>query len=271
MDETLAVDFIRRNGMELEQAVLDYLLGDEEAKKMILAELENLQNEDGGFPYLGLRTEASCMSNTSMAFQLMLSVGLEGTEVFERMLSYILGNQMEDGGWDENEEILSYNPPPWDLPGDLKNRMWLTADLACALASAGMKDSYEVRKAADFLLSHRDEEGRFEGYLHSTWIAIGLFGQLEGPDSEIVQKGLKVVDENISEEWDASSFIWCLECFRSAGLPRENEVVERCIEGLVKLQQPGGEWVSRDGDHYTVTTTLGALKVLKSYGVIQLP
>ena len=176
--------------------------------------------------------------------------------------------QGEDGSWDENHAINQYSPPFWNKPGDLKTKMWLTAGILNFLIQLGYRESEAVRKAAQFLLRNRAEDGKFFGFLHSTWISVGVFGQLEGPDSGIVKKALEVIEQNLDRLEDgAGDFIWCLECFYAAGISKDSPIVKRCIDRVLGLQRQDGAWTSGDGEKYSVSTTINALRILKLYRV----
>ncbi len=263
-----AISFIEENGTELEKYRLNYLLGKERDNEVPLKYLRGLQNDDGGFPYKNEKGKVSCISNTSVNFSLMIELGLAESDVSRKTIQYLLRVQDKDGGWDENGKIKQYNPPFWDTPGDPKTKMWLTADVCNYLIQLGYRESEAVKKATEFLLKNRDAESKFAGFMHSTWISVAIFGQLKGSNSEIVKKALKVIERNISRIEDgATDFIWCLECFHVAGISKDTPPVKRCIDRVIELQKKNGAWASADGEKYNVSTTIGALKVLKMYAV----
>lgn len=268
MDVQKAIRFIEENGTELEKHRLHYLLGKEKNKEYPLRYLRELQNDDGGFPYGGEKGKLSSVNATSGKFALMIELGLGESDVCRKTERYLLDIQGEDGSWNEDEAINEYNPPFWNTPGDLKTKMWLTANISNHLIQFGYRESEAIRKATEFLLKNRDDEGKFTGFLHSTWISIGVFGQLEGIDSEAVKKALKVIDRNINRmENGVSSFTWCLECLYVAEIPKENPVAQKCINRVIELQSENGAWASEDGETYAVFETINALRVLKMYKV----
>jgi len=268
MNAQKAISFIRENGTALEKYRLGYLLGEEKSSELSLRYLGKLQNVDGGFPYNSEKGKESSVNVTSGNLSLLIELGLGESDVCKQNLEYLLNIQGEDGSWDENKAIDQYNPPFWDAPGDLKTKMWLTANISNDLIKLGYEKSQALTKATEFLLKNRDEEGKFAGFLHSTWIAVGVFGQSEGADSEIVKKALEVIDQNLSRMEDgASDFIWCLECCYAAGISKEESVVKKCINRVIELQRENGAWTSIDGERYTVSTTFSALRVLKMYRV----
>ena len=268
MDVRKALSFVEENGTELEKYRLNYLLGRERDDEIPLRYLRGLQNGDGGFPYSDEKGKLSSVNSTSVNLSLMIELGLTESDVCRKTVKYLMGVHSEDGSWDENHTISQYNPPFWDMPGDLKTKMWLTASVLNYLIQLGYRESEAVRKATQFLLKNRDEEGKFFGFLHSTWLAVGVFGQLEGGNSQVVKKALKVIERNIDRmENCAADFIWCLECFYVAGIGKDDFIVKRCIDRVIGSQRQDRAWVSADGEKYSVSTTINALRILKMYNV----
>jgi len=268
LDVSKAIHFIEENGTELEKYRLDFLLGKKRDEAIPLTCLKRLQNDDGGFPYSDEKDKLSGVNSTNVKLSLMIELGLTKSEVCRKTIEYLMKIQNEDGRWDENEAINQYNPPFWNIPGDLKTQMWLTASITNELIQLNYAESEAVRRATEFLLENRNEEGTFSGFLHSTWISVGVFGQLQRANSEVVTKALKVIERNISRMEDgAADFVWCLECFYIAGLPKNHPLVKRCIERVIKRQGEDGAWTSADGEKYGVSTTINALRVLKLYGL----
>ena len=268
MDVQRAIRFVEENGTELEKYRLNYLLGKERDDEIPLRYLSGLQNDDGGFPYNSEKGKSSSVNSTSVNLSLMIELGLTKSAVCRKTLEYLTSVQGEDGSWDENQAINQYNPPFWNTPGDLKTKMWLTATITNHLIQLGYRESEAVRRATQFLLENRNEDGAFFGFLHSTWISVEVFGQLEGINSEVVRKALKVIERNISRmEDEVSDFIWVLECFHVTGISKDNPIAKRCIARIIELQRENGAWTSADGEKYSVSTTINALNVLKLYEV----
>jgi len=263
-----AVRFIEANGNVIENYRLRFLLDKERIDEIPLQHLGSLQNRDGGFPYNDEKGKASCVSATDNNIGLMIELGLGKSDVCKKAVDYLFEIQGKDGSWSESDAIKQYNPPFWDLPGNASTSMWLTASIVSHLIQLGFGDSPAVQEAAAVLLKNRDKDGKFAGFLHSTWIAVGVFGQLEGSNSSTVKKALKVMKQNFEKIKDsAGDLAWCLECFYVAGISKGNPLVKRCIEELTNLQQKNGTWKSGDGEAFTVSTTINVLKVLKKYKV----
>jgi len=259
---------VEAHGSEVEKYRVHLLLGNERNDEIPLRHLRSLQNNDGGFPYSDERGKATCVNDTNNNLHLITELELDKSDVCKKTVEYLFKIQKEDGSWSENEAIKAYIPPFWDMPNNPNTTMWLTADITNVLVQLSYKNSLAVKKAIAFLLKNRDNNGKFAGPLHSTWISIGIFGQLEGRGSDIVKKALKVIEENFEKLKDgAGNFAWCLECLHAAGIPKENSLVRRCIEELVNSQQKNGAWKSGDGEEFTVSITINALNVLKKYRV----
>ena len=268
MDIQKAMSFIEDKGTELEKYRLNYLLAKERGDEVPLGYLRKLQNVDGGFPFNGEKGKLTSVNNTSVNLSLMVELGLVESDACRKTVDYLVSVQGEDGSWDENCAISQYNPPFWDMPGDLKTKMWLTASVLNFLIQLGYRESEAVNKAKQFLLKNRDEEGKFVGFLHSTWISVGVFGQLEGKDSEIVKKALEVIERNLGRLEDgAGDLVWCLECFYAARIGKDAPIVKRCLNRVIELQRQDGAWTSGDGDKHSVSTTINALRILKMYEI----
>ena len=124
------------------------------------------------------------------------------------------------------------------------------------------------QKALDFLLRHRDETGKFYGYLHTTWIASSVFGMAGDQYAEVARKGLQTLMDRPFSEWADSQIAWALDCLSSAGLPKDHPFVEKCLAELLQRRGPDGRWSSEDGEAYAVGATIQVLKVLKHYGLL---
>ena len=268
MNVEAALNFIKEHGNSIDKYRINYLLDKKREDEIPLSYFQKIQNKDGGFPYNHEKGKHSGVSETSSILALIRELDLKDVEVCKKALQCLFKIQQKDGSWDENPKIAEYDPPPWDTPGALGTKIWLTADITNALIQLGYQNSEHVRKAADFLAKNRDENGKVAGFRIATWIALSVFAQLEGLENEAVQKSLKLVEEWLKEEdTDASFLNWYLMCLQDAKFPRKHPLVQQCLKRLVKLQQKNGSWTSVDGGRYMVPTTITALKLLRDYGV----
>jgi len=188
------------------------------------------------------------------------------SDVCQKIVNYLFLVQDPGGSWNENPEISQFNPPRWDSPDNINTRMWLTGDITVHLVLVGYAESQHVRQACEFLQKHMNEKGKVEGPQIATWIAIAIFGMLEGSESLYVRKALDLVEGWLDEEQEDASFLcWYLECLSYAGVPKEHALVQRCLRKLKTLQDNDGGWKSADGTRYNVSTTINALKLLRYY------
>lgn len=268
MDVAGATSFVEEHGSVLERYRLHFLVDGERDDVVPFRYFSKIQNEDGGFPYDGERGRLSCINDTSLNLRLMIELDLGVSNSCQKAVDYLLRMQGEDGSWSMSEALTQYNPPFWLTPNDPKTTMWLTANVTHQLVRLGYASSRAVQKAAQFLLRNRGSDGKFAGYLHSTWISIGVFGELRGRESEVVKRALRVMNHNLERlRGGASELAWCLECFHTAGVTRENPVVQKYIDELTSLQQENGAWLSGESDELTVSTTIDVLRVLRTFQV----
>jgi len=267
MNVESAFKFIQNYGNKLEQYRARYLFQGIRDNKVPLHYLRKLQNQDGGFPYNLEIGKPSSVNETSGMLNLVAELNLGESDVCQKIVNYFFQIQSIEGSWNENPEISQFNPPQWDSYDNINTRMWLTSDITAHLVHLSYVESQNVKQACEFLLKHTDERGKVEGPQITTWIAMVIFGMLEGSESLYVRKALDLIEDWLDEEREDASFLcWYLECLSNAGVPKEHNLVQRCLKKLKTLQDNDGGWHSADGARYNVSTTINALKLLKHYG-----
>jgi hypothetical protein len=261
-----AFKFIESYGNKLERYRATYLFKGTRDDEVPLRYLRKLQNQDCGFPYNLEMGKPSSVNETSGMLGLVAELNLNEFNVCRKVVDYLFQIQSPDGSWNENPEISRFNPPRWDSPDNVNTRMWLTSDITAHLVLLGYAESHHVKQACEFLLKHVDDKGKVEGPQIATWIAMAIFGMLEGSESLYVRKALDLVEGWLDEEREDASFLcWHLECLTHARVPKEHALVQRCLRKLKTLQDHDGGWKSADGARYNVSTTINALKLLKYY------
>lgn len=257
-----AVHFAKTQGDELQRYRVDFHFNDIGDDEIPLNYYRKRQEATGGFPYDLEPGRPTSTNETAAVLGTLAELDLSKSDVADKAVDYILSIQSRDGSWDEGQEIKTLNPPPWDMPGELNTRLWLTALTAANLVNLEKGDLEAVRRAAGFLLQHRDESGRFKGYAITTWICIPLFSFLKGKDSDIVKGCLEHVEEWAEEETDPGFLVWYLECLTLAGLTLDHPTASNCLEKLGRLQRDDGSFSSVDGDRYVVPNTIGAARFM---------
>jgi hypothetical protein len=259
-----AFKFIANHGNELERYRAAYLFKKTRDDEIPLQYLRGLQNRDCGFPYNLEIGKPSSVNETSGMLSLIAELDLKDSDICRNAVNYLFLVQSSDGSWNENPEISRFNPPQWDSPDNPNTRIWLTSDITAHLVLLSYAESDHVKQAREFLLRHADEKGEIRGPQIATWIAIAVFGMLEGSGSLYVKKALDVVEGWLNEEREDASFLcWYIECLTQAKVPKEHALVRRCLGKLKMLQDKDGGWKSADGARYNVSTTINALKLLR--------
>lgn len=262
VDIQQAVDFIKRQGDEIELARLGHLISEESPPAQISKEFQASQRPDGGWEafwssdYSSL--DATCFRFTQ-AYQLGLDFKLPWIGAG---LDFLRNRQREDGSWEEDRSMKDA-VPHWLKPGDLSARLYLTANCGFWLGWAG-GDPKASEDAADYLIQYLDENGRLPSFPHTHWLAAGLWYRLEmKAPSERVQIHLTCMLDDLS----GSNLAWLITTLRIVNIPRESQIIRQGISRLVEFQCPDGSWRSDDGERFDVHATLEALYAMKLCGV----
>ena len=263
-----AIALIQANGDAVEQARLASVVEGKSPPQSVLKKLAEMQNPDGGFAYF-IR-DFSTVCDTVWIISWLDELGLRSGPLVDHAFDFLLSHQKQDGGWDEVKQVKGVDPPEFLLPGRVETRVWLTAYCAHWFVRFGRAEPPGSKGCpVDFLLAHRESSGRLKGYLRATWDALVLFYYHPGPDSEVFQQTLDVIQKEFApERWQGSLLAWLISCLRDANLSGNQPFVRRCLEELMKKQRPDGSWESEDGEQYVVNATIEALQILKHYEVV---
>ncbi len=260
IDVQKAMDFIRDNGNELEMARLNNTFGQDFDSNMVLQGFSELQNPDGGFPFGDKPGFPSCLSNTAQAVHVLQELGLDDSNIAKAAINYFLEMQHK-GFWPENEKIAPLGPPIWDMPGDDKVTLWLTADITDLLLRSGYPRE-KLSQAAEFIRNHQAPDGKFMGYIHTTWVALSVFGKKGLDDEAIMYEALAYLEKTELEDWDAACIAWCLDCMKVGEVASDSPLWGKLTIKLAELQDENGSWPSEDGEHLktrNVNSVLAAL------------
>ncbi|MBN2390877.1 MAG: terpene cyclase/mutase family protein [Anaerolineae bacterium] len=256
-----AIAFVQSRGNEVEQARLRYILFYEHPSQKVVAKLVAGQRPDGGWPpfwangYSSL--DATCF-RLAQAEQLGIS---EHETALTRAVHFLAHRQFSDGSWEEDESFAD-SAPPWAKPGDLSARLYLTANCGLWLAIWRSPDHRAV-EAADYLRLYLDQDGHLPGFLHTQWLAAGLWYKLGRHElSELVFKHLSENTNTLA----TSNLSWLIISVYLAGVSTDHPLVSKAVSLLEQSQHEDGRWSSEDGPNQDVHATLEALYALALCG-----
>jgi hypothetical protein len=265
------IAWVDQNGNDTERARLRGLLGRARPDARIIRTLEARQNADGGFPSDFVQGRPSSIDTSALVLHWMQDLRILGSSLAQRVVTFLFTAQRPDGSWDEPPALLKYGPPPRLLPGDPRVQAVSTAIAAYWLVLLGHRHDHAVSRATAYLRSRQASNGRFLGFLRTTWLAAALFRLVEGPDTPAATRALDALAAVGAERWHAGSLTGMLSALAEAGVPAHVPVVRQGLERLRALAEPDGHWSSEDGDFYHVEVTLRALRVFLLYGAVSAP
>ena len=213
MDIGAYVSFVEENGTDLEKARFRRLFLGVAPEPAVVRTLTSLQNDDGGFPCRMTAGNPSSVNDTLRALNWLDELGMLESPEAGRAFRYLLSIQKGDGAWDETPAATRYGTPPWATPGELNARLYLTAQSAYWFAVRGHRAEAAFEEALGFLLQHREDTGRFPGFLHTTWIATSAFTMAGEEYSSVVDQGLQALRARPIAKWvDSQKPLGFLSC-----------------------------------------------------------
>ena len=267
LDWRLTLAFIDTAGGEMERARLRGLLGRTRPDAKAILTLEARQNIDGGFPHGLTQGRPSTIRATATALAWLDDLGLRGGPLVDRALTFLLAVQRPDGSWDEPPGVLRYGPPAPLIPGDPRVRALSTALGGYWLARIRYGGD-AISRAVAYLRTRQAPDGRFLGFLRTTWLATALFRLVEGEDSATAGRGLEALAAVDTDRWHPGALTGMLACLAEVGVPENLPLITRSLARLRNLARLDGSWLSEDGDVAPVELTLRALRALLLYGAV---
>lgn len=255
-----AVQFIKKNGKEVEQSRLHYVLSNEHPSEAITTLLFADQRLDGGWSpfwaegYSSL--DATCF-RLAQAEQLGIS---QSEAAVMQAVNFLIQRQSSDGSWEEDIKVAD-SAPPWAKPGDLSAKLYLTSNCGLWLALLGAPGN-KAAQAAEYLEAHLDQEGRLPGFLHTHWLAGGLFYKLERQASSRIFAYLSSRIHQLA----ASHLSWLITTMCAAGVSPKHFLLEKAASLLEQNQKNDGYWESEDGPSQNVHATVEAIRALSLCG-----
>ena len=258
--------FVRNYGSRLTRALAGHASG-ETGVDEALNELVALQNPDGGWRSLDSDMEAplSTISQTWVGLQWLRWLRPPDAGPVDRTVEFLRLCQHSEGYWDEPEEILEHDPPPWMVPGDFANQVWLTAATCSRLVLHSRQSGVRFDAALDFLRAAWDGE-RFPRYNHTHWVSLVLFGLMEDPaavDRDIFAGSVRLLEDALAEDRiDPLEVIDVARDAMYAGRPGAR-LFRVALPKLLAGQADDGGWTTGYGDQHRPTGTAEAVHVLK--------
>lgn len=278
MDVQSAIAYVRQRATAVELARLKYALCGEppnpEAVKALFAD----QRADGGFAPPWARNYSS-LDATCFRLAQAEQIGVSGSETaVRRAVQFLIQGQQLDGSWEEDESVAAV-APVWAQPGNLAARLYLTANCGYWVAVfngvdqnglAGVDSSIPAGidsavRAADYLKSYLQPDGRLPSFLHAHWLAAGLWHRLDYGD--LSQRVLSYLATRLAD-MSANNLTWLLTTLLGAGIPASNSLIKDASSILEQFRDPDGHWASDDGPEFDVHCTLEALRVLSLLGAV---
>lgn len=263
-----SIKYINANGNPCEKARLSAILKNQKPSLEVVEGLRKFQNPNGGFSYW--IKDMSTITDTCYILEWFDDLKIHKGDIVDRACNYLLKRQKNDGGWDEEKDVIRYNPPKWMIPNQIKTRTWLTAYCAHVLIRFGYAEAEGTICPTNFLLANCDSSGRVKGYLRATWLALPMLNFYPGPNPELFIRMVKVIMDNFSIEWRGSYIAWLLQCLKDGDLSSNHNLVQRSLYELKRKQRNDGSWDPEEGEgeKHRINSTLRAIRALKEYKII---
>lgn len=255
MNQQAAIQFVREQGNPSEHARLAFLLTGARPSSESIQQFFQDQQEDGSWSpfwtpgYSGL--DATCF-HLAQAEQIGIVVN-EPNMV--RAALFLAQRQRPDGVFEEDEAVTEL-APPWARLGDRAAQLYLTANCGFWLTSLSQTQA-SAHLAASYIHSFLPPDGHLPTFLHTHWLAAGLFSRLK--QIEPAERLLAYLATCLLD-LSASSLAWLIVTLRLASLPATTPLIVQAASLLKQQQQPTGNWQSEDGPEQDVHATLEALR-----------
>lgn len=148
-----AFAFVESNGSRQMRAMAANVMGLMGAGSTLAELTKAYQNPDGGWQRSDSDMSAplSTISQTHIGLQLLLWIAPRDNSSLGLTVACLLRAQHDTGSWDEPQEILKYNPPPWMVPGSRAFQLWLTSAVCCKQLEHGRQADVRFEQALAFL------------------------------------------------------------------------------------------------------------------------
>jgi hypothetical protein len=264
MNVELAVAFVEAHGDPAQKALASYAVGRTSLDEAITA-ISLHQRADGSWSGIDpdMPAAVSSISQTWLGLQWLIWLRPAGADLLDQTVAFLRSVQHPGGNWDEPDEIVSHSPPPWMIPGNHDNQVWLTSAVMCKLKELGRDGDVRSHQALHFLRGAWQRDRRqFNDGTHSHWMALPLFfGSTHELDREIIAgcraRLVYAAENHVFDPYDYHSAAY------AALLTDDTALFTLCMNKLEGFQQPDGGMTTNYGDHHRPNGTLEMLFLLK--------
>ena len=262
-----AFEFVESNGTRPMRALAANVMGLMGADATLAELVKAYQNADGGWHRFDSDMPAplSTISQTHIGLQLLLWIEPRDSSSLDLTVAFLQRAQ-QAGSWDEPQEIQKYNPPPWMVPGNRANQLWLTSAVCCKLLEHRRQADVRFEQALAFLRTGWNGK-QFPRYPHTHWMALALFSRLPDPSSadRRIAEGCKQfllgrLSQGTIDPIDANDIAYA--AFRAGSMA--GDLYSIAFEKVLASQADDGGWVTDYGDRHRVWATIPAMYLLKT-------
>jgi hypothetical protein len=245
------------------QARLNYIFREQRPAPEVVQLLLTNQRLDGGWsPFWTMDYSSLDATCYRLAKAEQMGYTAPDEPALQRALQLFVQRQQPDGSLEE-ESSKADAAPNWAKPGNQAAGLYLTANCGYWLSSWDQTIS-PAQRAAAYIWQFLDEQGHLPSFLHTHWLAAGLWYRLG--QHEEAERVINYLDSRLSDI-SASGLAWLVCCLRAVGVPLlSNQCLRKAILLLEKQQQPDGLWKSEDGPSEDINATLEAIRALCLYG-----
>ena len=260
------MDYINANGSDHTKAIGNAIVNPDTVDEALI-ELRPFQNADGGWRGMDsdMKGPVSTISCTWVAMQWLSCLNQLDSECLKKTVDFLKKVQNENGYWDEPEAIVEYDPPPWMVPGEYENQLWLTSAICCQLLEINKTAEVNFNMAIEFLRAGWDGK-HFKKYSHPHWMAIVIFYQLrEVSDlNEAIAEGCKLflISSILEGKEDPIDYVDITYASLRVG-NWADDLLKISMEKLLEGQADDGGWITNYGDQHRPMGTARAIYLLK--------